>query len=103
MATDNVSIAYGADIENAIGGSGSDTLTGNSLNNTLSGGAGGDTLKGAIGDDTLNGDAGADWLYGGLGNDLLLAEPIRIIYTGKKGTIRSTAVPVVTFCTVVPG
>jgi serralysin len=70
-ATDNVSIAYGADIENAIGGSGSDTLSGNSLSNTLSGGSGGDTLKGSLGDDTLNGDAGADWLYGGLGNDLL--------------------------------
>jgi serralysin len=71
VATDNVSIAYGSDIENAIGGSGSDTLTGNRLNNTLSGGAGGDTLSGANGDDTLNGDAGSDWLYGGLGNDLL--------------------------------
>ena len=55
-----------SDIENAIGGSGFDTLTGNSLNNTLSGGAGGDTLSGSTGNDTLNGDAGADWLYGGL-------------------------------------
>jgi serralysin len=71
VATDNVSIAFGADIENAIGGSGSDTLTGNSLNNTLSGGLGGDTLKGTNGDDTLNGDAGDDWLYGGTGNDIL--------------------------------
>jgi serralysin len=70
-AKNNVSIAYGTDIENAIGGSGSDTITGNGLNNTLSGGAGGDTLKGVNGDDTLNGDAGADYLYGGLGNDFL--------------------------------
>ncbi|GEO41054.1 hypothetical protein SAE02_52020 [Skermanella aerolata] len=70
-ATDNVSIAYGTDIENAVGGSGSDTITGNSLNNTLSGGSGGDTLSGANGDDIVNGDAGADRLHGGLGNDLL--------------------------------
>lgn len=68
-ATNNVSIAYGADIENAIGGSGSDTITGNSLNNTLSGGAGGDYLYGEDGNDTLDGGAGGDVLYGGAGID----------------------------------
>ena len=84
-ATDNVSIAYGTDIENAIGGSGSDTITGNSLNNTLSGGPGGDTLKGLNGDDTLNGDAGADRLYGGLGNDLLLGGADADYLYGEEG------------------
>lgn len=42
--TGNISIAFGAIIENAIGGSGSDTLTGNSASNALTGGAGADTF-----------------------------------------------------------
>src|SRR5262249_10021750 len=40
---DNVSIAQGVSIENAIGGSGSDNIIGNGLDNTLDGGAGIDT------------------------------------------------------------
>jgi hypothetical protein len=39
-------------IENAIGGAGADTLTGNVGNNKLTGGAGADTLDGAAGNDT---------------------------------------------------
>ncbi|RYG02140.1 MAG: matrixin family metalloprotease [Caulobacteraceae bacterium] len=39
----NVSIAFGAVIEKATGGSGNDTLIGNAVNNTLAGGAGSDT------------------------------------------------------------
>lgn len=38
--TNNLGIAYGATIENASGGSGNDTLLGNSANNSLDGGAG---------------------------------------------------------------
>jgi hypothetical protein len=38
--TDNVSIAFGAVIENAVGGSGSDVLVGNSTSNVLTGGQG---------------------------------------------------------------
>ena len=49
-----------SNIENIIGGSGNDTLTGDSLANSLSGGDGNDTLKGAGGIDTLNGGAGID-------------------------------------------
>ena len=55
---------YGLDsfvlIENVLGGSGSDVLTGNSLANSLNGGDGSDTLAGGLGLDTLNGGAGAD-------------------------------------------
>ena len=40
--TDNVGIAYGATIENAVGGSGNDTLIGNAVANRLNGGAGTD-------------------------------------------------------------
>jgi hypothetical protein len=41
--SNNLGIAYGAIIENAIGGAGNDTLIGNAVNNTLTGGSGTDT------------------------------------------------------------
>jgi Ca2+-binding RTX toxin-like protein len=47
-------------IENAIGGTANDTLTGNDLNNILAGGSG---------NDTLNGTTGSDQLFGGLDHD----------------------------------
>jgi Ca2+-binding RTX toxin-like protein len=57
----NVSIAVGAKIENAVGGSGNDTLTGNALNNELRGLDGNDTLDGGLGlTDTLIGGKGDD-------------------------------------------
>lgn len=61
----NVSIAYGALIENAIGGSGNDVLVGNELANTLKGGDGDDWLYGAEGADTLWSGHGKDqFVYG---------------------------------------
>ena len=68
----NVAIARGADIENAIGGSGADVINGNSLDNVLDGGAGNDTLNGGNGDDTLVGGAGDDVLSGGAGRDIFV-------------------------------
>ncbi|MBB6305186.1 M10 family metallopeptidase [Rhizobium leucaenae] len=47
-------------IENAIGGSGNDTIIGNAANNTLKGGAGNDWLKGGTGNDWLDGGEGVD-------------------------------------------
>ncbi len=47
----NIGIAFGAQIEAAIGGAGDDTLIGNDLDNVLTGGD------------------GADWLFGGAGSD----------------------------------
>ncbi len=47
-------------IENAIGGSGNDTLKGNQANNKLVGNAGNDVLYGFAGDDTIDGGAGTD-------------------------------------------
>lgn len=67
----NVAIALNVGIENAIGGSGVDTVTGNALSNWLEGLGGGDLLSGLAGDDTLFGDDGPDQLYGGDGNDHL--------------------------------
>jgi Ca2+-binding RTX toxin-like protein len=71
--TDNLAIAYGCVIENAIGGSGNDTLIGNDSNNSLDGGAGNDQLYGGAGNDVFDWDAnsrsGADTMYGGPGDD----------------------------------
>jgi len=50
--TDNLAIAYGCVIENAIGGSGNDTLIGNDSNNSLTGGSGNDIINGGAGIDT---------------------------------------------------
>jgi Ca2+-binding RTX toxin-like protein len=66
---DNVVIARGSVIENAIGGSGADTITGNNVANVLEGRGGVDTINGGLGDDTLIGGAGGDILDGGGGND----------------------------------
>ena len=67
--TNNIAIAYSCDIENAITGSGADTISGNSLNNRLDGGAGNDTLSGGDGTDTLVAGSGNDTLDGGGGTD----------------------------------
>ena len=67
--TNNISIAYTCNIENAIGGAGADQITGNDLNNLLDGGSGADVLLGGLGDDFLIGGAGNDTIDGGAGND----------------------------------
>ncbi len=66
----NIAIAYGAVIENAIGGPLADTLTGNAVANVLKGGAGADVLSGLGGADVLDGGDGADTaLYYGASTD----------------------------------
>jgi serralysin len=65
------SIAHGAVIENAVGGSGADMLVGNEHANGMAGGDGDDTLLGGAGEDSLHGDSGKDWIDGGDGNDML--------------------------------
>jgi len=56
-------------LENAIGGAGNDTLTGNDLRNRLEGNDGDDVLSGAAGNDLLLGGAGNDMFTGGPGAD----------------------------------
>jgi len=70
--TGNVAVAQGAKIENAIGGSGSDTITGNALDNLLQGNAGFDSVFAAAGNDTIEGGAGTSYLRGEEGNDLIV-------------------------------
>jgi hypothetical protein len=48
----NVAIAYNVTIENAIGGAGSDAITGNAADNALRGNGGNDTIDGGAGIDT---------------------------------------------------
>jgi Ca2+-binding RTX toxin-like protein len=71
---EDVSIAYGVTIENARGGDGNDTITGNDGVNYLAGSRGGDQIFGGggadfvygnSGSDSLNGDAGDDRMFGG--------------------------------------
>ena len=56
-------IASWSIVENAISGSGNDSLVGNSANNYLDAGAGNDVLQGSEGDDRLIGGAGRDTAY----------------------------------------
>jgi Ca2+-binding RTX toxin-like protein len=51
-ATNNLAIAFGVTIENAIGGSGNDELIGNVVANVLNGGIGRDTMRGGQDNDT---------------------------------------------------
>ena len=67
----NLVIARGVIIENAIGGSGNDTLIGNAADNILTGGAGTNRLTGGAGNDTfrdtlanLSGDTITDFSIG---------------------------------------
>ena len=62
-------IGFDTYIENAVGGSGNDTLTGNALGNNLNGGSGNDSISGGDGGDILKGSLGTDTLDGGVGSD----------------------------------
>jgi Ca2+-binding RTX toxin-like protein len=57
-------------LENFIGGSGNDRITGNSLNNSLDGGSGDDRIFAGGGNDFLVGGGGSDVISGGAGNDI---------------------------------
>ena len=105
---DDVVIAYGVGIENAVGGRGGDRLTGNDLANTLKGalgadailaglgadvvrgGVGRDLLRGQGGNDRLNGDGGNDRLFGDLGRDVLKGAGGNDRLDGGKGNDTST-------------
>lgn len=58
-------------VENFIGGSGNDTITGDSAINYLNGGAGNDTLFGMGGADVLTDTSGINTFVGGAGNDTI--------------------------------
>ena len=57
-------------IENATGGSGNDTITGNAVGNLLKGGGGTDTIYGGDGNDIIQGGFNVDNVFGEAGNDV---------------------------------
>jgi serralysin len=81
----NVSIALGVVIENAIGGSGADLISGNEVGNTLVGGPGDDLVFGGGRTDRLIGGDGADALFGGDGRDLLYGDDGEDLLEGGDG------------------
>lgn len=75
-------------IENAIGGSGNDSITGNAADNHLVGNGGNDTLLGLDGNDTLEGGPGDDYLDGGPGANTYIfhLSPMTVAGSGAPGT-----------------
>src|SRR3546814_7752651 len=67
-------IANAVTIENAVGGSGNDTMTGHEASNVLSGGVGNDGLAGGAGNDRMVGGAGTESQSGGGSNDVFVLE-----------------------------
>lgn len=91
---DRMGIAIGTVIEKAIGGSGNDQITGNSVanaiygmggNDKILGGAGSDKIYGGTGNDRLSGQSGNDVLYGQSGNDTLLGSTGNDVLYGGSG------------------
>jgi Ca2+-binding RTX toxin-like protein len=74
LATNSATGGQGNDtlvnIENVVGSTLADTLTGNAGDNTLNGAAGNDTMGGGAGNDTLIGDVGNDTMSGQGGSDV---------------------------------
>jgi Ca2+-binding RTX toxin-like protein len=78
-------IAKDVVIENAQGGSGNDTLTGNTVDNLLTGNKGDDAIKAFAGDDTLYGGNGNDTLTGGRGDDQMVGGRGNDRIVGQRG------------------
>ena len=70
----NLAIAFGTQIDTAVGGAGADRITANDD---------GDMLMGAAGGDTLIGGAGHDTLFGGADNDVLTGSAAATLFGGK--------------------
>ncbi|MFN3231367.1 MAG: cadherin domain-containing protein [Alphaproteobacteria bacterium] len=73
------------DVENVIGSTSGDIITGNASDNALQGGEGNDTLSGLAGADVLEGGIGDDTLSGGTGDDTLLGGDDADILDGDGG------------------
>jgi serralysin len=70
---DNIAIAYGAKIENAVGGSGNDTMVSNALNNVLNGNTGNDTVSYQTAKKAVTVDLSKGSATGGGGTDKLIS------------------------------
>lgn len=69
----NLAIAFGVEIEHAIGSQNRDTITGNELENIIDGGLGGDYIRAMGGNDMVTGGGGNDTIEWGIadGNDYI--------------------------------
>ena len=74
LMLENIGIAFDTIIENATGGAGADTISGNFASNILRGNAGDDILYGLNGNDILIGGTGSDYMDGGAGADRISYE-----------------------------
>ena len=81
----NVAVAQGARIENAIGGFGNDTITGNALDNSLQGGGGFDSIFAGAGNDTVDGGTGTSYLRGEEGADSIVGGAVFDDIQGNTG------------------
>lgn len=70
---DNIAIAYGAQIENAVGGSGDDILVSNSLANVLNGNGGSDTVSYTTATAAVGVNLASHSATGGGGSDTLMS------------------------------
>ena len=75
-------------IENVVGGSGNDTITGDANDNVLNGGAGNDTMVGGGGNDTFIGGTGANSMTGATGNDTYFVDNVGdvVVELANQGT-----------------
>ena len=72
-------------VEDVVTGTGNDTITGSSADNSLDGSAGNDTVSGGAGDDLLQGDAGDDTLSGEAGDDRVVGQSGNDALSGGDG------------------
>ncbi|WP_373503675.1 M10 family metallopeptidase C-terminal domain-containing protein [Aestuariivirga sp.] len=87
----NLGIAFGTVIEDAVGGTGIDVILGNSSANRLDGGSGNgaDDIQGGAGDDILIGGNGADRLLGGADDDDIIGGNGGDVISGGQGFDRA--------------
>ncbi len=78
-------LAFGANIENALGGTGSDLLTGNILSTVMNAGLGNDNIGGGLGNDFIRGGQGADTIRGGQGDDTIYGDRGVDLLSGLAG------------------
>jgi serralysin len=92
----NISIAFGAVIENVIAGSGADSIVGNSSDNILTGGKGNDNLDGGVGIDMavytadLKDTVLTNFIdYGSRDGNIQLRTAWNVVLAGETDTLRN--------------
>jgi Ca2+-binding RTX toxin-like protein len=80
-----------SDIENVLGGKGSDRITGSAFANVLIGNAGNDIVRGGGGNDRVTGGAGVDQLFGDDGDDTIFAKDLGKLPKNAKDRAKAIA------------